>query len=70
MLLVAALTYGTFRLAERIVSVMGLRGMNTLSKVWGFLILYAGMQFVVNGILGIAADPAALPPIRDALQKN
>jgi multiple antibiotic resistance protein len=34
----------------------------------GFLILCIGIQFVVNGVVGIATDPALLRGIRDALQ--
>ncbi|MBS0663874.1 MAG: MarC family NAAT transporter [Verrucomicrobia bacterium] len=63
---VAVITYVTLRLAERIVRVIGANGMNALSKVMGFLILCIGIQFVVNGILGIATDPALIRLIRDA----
>ena len=52
--------------AERVVGVIGLNGMNALSKVMGFLILCIGIQFVVNGVLGIATDPAVVKLIRDA----
>ena len=65
-LIVAAITYGTLRLSERVVGVIGLNGMNALSKVMGFLILCIGIQFVVNGVLGIATDPAVVKLIRDA----
>ncbi len=65
MLVVAAITCGTLRLAERMVSVIGLHGMNARSKVMGFLILCAGMHFVGNGLPGIATDPAMLSTIRD-----
>jgi multiple antibiotic resistance protein len=32
----------------------------------GFLILCIGIQFVVNGVLGIATDPTVIKLIRDA----
>jgi multiple antibiotic resistance protein len=64
---VAAITYGTLRLSERIVRVIGVNGMNALSKVMGFLILCIGIQFIVNGVLGIATDPAVIRSIRDAV---
>jgi multiple antibiotic resistance protein len=67
--IVAAITYVTLRLSERLVGVIGLNGMNALSKVMGFLILCIGIQFVVNGVRGIATDPVFLREIRDALQK-
>ena len=67
--IVAAITYVTLRLSERLVGVIGLNGMNALSKVMGFLILCIGIQFVVNGVRGIATDPVFLREIREALQK-
>jgi multiple antibiotic resistance protein len=67
---VAIITYVTLRLSERVVSVIGTNGMNALSKVMGFLILCIGIQFVVNGIVGIATDPALLKGIRDAVQSR
>jgi multiple antibiotic resistance protein len=41
--------------------------MNALAKVMGFLLLCIGIQFIVNGILGVATDPTLLRGIRDAL---
>lgn len=67
---VAILTYVTLRLSERVVRVIGTNGMNALSKVMGFLILCIGIQFVVNGVVGIATDPALLKGIRDAVQSR
>jgi multiple antibiotic resistance protein len=66
-MLVAAITYGTLRLSERVVRVIGVNGMNAMSKVMGFLILCIGIQFVVNGVLGIATDPSVVRSIRDAV---
>jgi len=67
-LVVAAITYVTLRLSERVVRVIGMNGMNVLSKLMGFLILCIGIQFVVNGVVGIATDPGLLRGIRDAVQ--
>jgi multiple antibiotic resistance protein len=64
---VAAITYVTLRLSDRVVRVIGANGMNAVSKVMGFLILCIGVQFIVNGIIGIATDPAVVRAIRDAL---
>jgi multiple antibiotic resistance protein len=66
-MLVAAITYGTLRLSERVVRVIGVNGMNAMSKVMVFLILCIGIQFVVNGVLGIATDPSVVRSIRDAV---
>lgn len=69
-LIVALITYATLRLSERVVNVIGANGMNALSKMMGFLILCIGIQFVVNGVLGIVTDPAVLRAIRDALVQS
>lgn len=66
-LTVAVLVYITLRLSGRVVQVIGQTGMNALTKIMGFLILCIGIQFVVNGVLGIATDPAVLRAIRDAV---
>ena len=67
---VAAITYAVLRLSERIVGVIGVNGMNALSKVMGFIILCIGIQFVVNGVLGIVQDPAVIHAIRDAVLQH
>jgi len=67
-LVVAVISYYTLRLSDRVVRVIGANGMNALSKVMGFLILCIGIQFVVNGVIGIVTDPALVRGIRDALQ--
>jgi multiple antibiotic resistance protein len=65
-IVVAVITYATLRLSDRIVMVIGVNGMQALTKVMGFLILCVGIQFVVNGVLGVATDPALIRAIRDA----
>lgn len=65
--LVALVCYAALRLSDHVVRVIGINGMNALSKVMGFLILCIGIQFIVNGVLGIATDPAVVRSIRDAL---
>ena len=64
--IVALIAYGTLRLSGSIVAVIGRSGMNALTKVMGFLLLCIGIQFIVNGVLGIATDPAIVRSIRDA----
>jgi multiple antibiotic resistance protein len=66
---VAITTYVTLRLAERVVEVIGINGMNALSKVMGFIILCIGIQFVVNGVLGVVTDPAVVQGIRDIVRQ-
>jgi multiple antibiotic resistance protein len=65
-LVVAAITYAVLRLSESIVKVIGVNGLTALTKIMGFLLLCVGIQFVVNGVLGIATDPTLIRAIRDA----
>jgi multiple antibiotic resistance protein len=66
-LVVAAITYLTLRLSGRIVKFIGPVGLGAMTKIMGFLIMCIGVQFVVNGILGIATDPELLRGIKASL---
>lgn len=66
-LFVALVTYVALRLSGQVVRVIGVNGMNALTKIMGFLLLCVGIQFVVNGVLGIATDPELLRGIRAAV---
>lgn len=65
-LLVAAVVYLTLRLSTRLVGVLGVNGLHAMTKIMGFLILCVGVQFVVNGVTGVASDPELIRVIRDA----
>jgi multiple antibiotic resistance protein len=67
---VAFLTYVVLRLSTRIVRFVGPVGMNAMTKIMGFLIMCIGVQFVVNGVLGIATDPELLRGIQAALSPH
>ncbi len=69
-LVVAVISYTVLRLSGQIVRIIGVNGMSALTKIMGFLLLCIGIQFVVNGILGIATDPALLKGIRDVLKSG
>lgn len=64
---VALISYLVLRVSSRIVLVIGINGMSALTKIMGFLLLCIGIQFVVNGVLGIATDPELLRSLRDAV---
>ncbi|WP_415909070.1 MarC family NAAT transporter [Oleiharenicola sp. Vm1] len=66
-LVVAFLTWVTLRLSGKIVTFIGVVGVNAMTKIMGFLIMCIGVQFVVNGILGIATDPEVLRGIKATL---
>ena len=63
----AFITYIVLRLSSQIVNLIGPVGVNAMTKIMGFLIMCIGVQFVVNGVLGIATDPELLRGIRAAL---
>jgi len=65
-LVVALVAYATLRVSGSIVALIGQTGMNALTKVMGFLLVCIGIQFIVNGVLGIATDPVIVRRIRDA----
>jgi len=67
---VAAVTYVVLRLSGRIVGLIGPVGVNAMTKIMGFLIMCIGVQFVVNGVLGIATDPDLLRGIKDVLVRH
>ena len=67
---VAALTYVVLRLSGRLVQFIGPVGVNAMTKIMGFLIMCMGVQFVVNGVLGIATDPELLRGIKEVLAQH
>ena len=67
---VALLTYVTLRLSSRIVGLIGPVGVSAMTKIMGFLIMCIGVQFIVNGVLGVATDPELLRGIQDALGRR
>ena len=67
--IVAVISYVTLRLSGRMVRLVGANGMNALTKFMGFLLLCIGVQFIVNGVINIATDPAVLQSIRSSLAR-
>ena len=64
---VAFVSYLVLRVSGKIVKFIGPVGMNAMTKIMGFLIMCIGVQFVVNGILGIATDPELLRGIKSVV---
>jgi len=64
---VAVITYIVLRLSGRIVNLIGPVGVNAMTKIMGFLLMSMGVQFIVNGILGIATEPELLRTIKTVL---
>ena len=64
---VAITTYLVLRLSSQMVRLFGPIGINAMTKIMGFLLMAMGVQFVVNGVLGIATDPVMLRGIKAVL---
>jgi multiple antibiotic resistance protein len=67
--IMGAITYAGLRVATRLVRHLGVTGLNALTKLMGFLLLCVGIQFVVNGIIGIVTDPVLLRGIQKVLNE-
>jgi multiple antibiotic resistance protein len=65
---VSIVSYFTLRLSSNVVRVIGTNGMTALTKIMGFLLVCVGIQFFVNGVLGIATEPTLIQAIKSALK--
>jgi multiple antibiotic resistance protein len=66
-LLVAIIVYLTLRLSTKLVGLLGVTGLNAMTKIMGFLILCVGVQFIVNGIVEVAYSPELIGGIIQAI---
>ena len=39
--------------ATRLDKILGATGMNAMARIMGFLLICMGMQFVINGVMGV-----------------
>jgi multiple antibiotic resistance protein len=67
-LLVAVMVFLTLRLSTRLVRVLGVNGLHAMTKIMGFLILCVGVQFIVNGVVGVATSPELVHGIMQTLK--
>jgi multiple antibiotic resistance protein len=49
----ALISYVVLRAATRLDRVLGQTGMNAMARIMGFLLICIGIQFVINGVLGV-----------------
>ncbi len=49
-------TFGILAVAPRLVSRLGASGLNSLSRIMGFLVLSIGIQFIINGVSAVLRD--------------
>jgi len=65
--IVAVISYVTLRLSSSVVKIFGANFMSGMTKIMAFLLLCIGIQFVVNGTLGVLTDPTLMKALREAL---
>jgi multiple antibiotic resistance protein len=53
----AVVSYAVLRAATRLQRMLGTTGIDAVSRIMGFLLICIGVQFVINGVLEIAALP-------------
>lgn len=49
----ALISYVVLRASTRLDRVLGATGMNAMARIMGFLLICIGIQFVINGVLGV-----------------
>jgi multiple antibiotic resistance protein len=50
----AVISYAVLKAATRLDRFLGATGMNAMARIMGFLLICIGVQFVINGVTGIA----------------
>ncbi len=66
-LIVGGIALIVLRLSTNLVRFLGVNGLHAMTKIMGFLILCVGVQFIVNGVQGIASSPELLRAIQEGL---
>lgn len=49
----AAISYIVLRAATKLDKILGATGMNAMARIMGFLLICMGIQFVINGVMGV-----------------
>ncbi len=68
-LIVAVVSWFALRGAERFNRVLGATGMEALTRLMGFLMICIGVQFIINGLMAIVADPAIWSGLAEAVRQ-
>ncbi len=66
--LVALTAWLVLRGAERFNRLLGATGMVALTRLMGFLMICIGVQFIINGLTAISADPAVWSGLAKAVR--
>lgn len=57
------------RLSTKLVRVFGESGLQAMTKIMGFILLCIGIQFIVNGIIGVASSPELIKGILETINQ-
>jgi multiple antibiotic resistance protein len=69
-LIVAVLSWFALHGAERFNRLLGATGMVALTRLMGFLMICIGVQFIINGLVVITADPRIWAGLAEALRQG
>ena len=69
-LIVAVVSWLALRGAERFNRVLGATGMEALTRLMGFLMICIGVQFIINGLVVITADPRIWAGLAEAVRQG
>jgi len=69
LLIVALSCWFVLRGAERFNRLLGVTGMIALTRLMGFLMICIGVQFIINGLMAVLADPTAWGGLAAALRR-
>lgn len=56
--LISLTSWIVLRMAQPVCRFMGKTGIDALTRIMGFLLISMGMQFMINGVKELLADPA------------
>lgn len=59
----------TLRVSTKLVRVFGESGLQAMTKIMGFILLCIGIQFIVNGIIGVASSPELIKGILETIHR-
>jgi multiple antibiotic resistance protein len=68
-LIVALISWFVLRGAEKFHRILGATGMVALTRLTGFLMICIGVQFIINGLSVVLADPEIWTGLAEAVKK-
>ena len=69
-LAIALISWFVLRAAEKFNRLLGATGMVALTRLMGFLMICIGVQFIINGLSVVMADPAIWSGMAGALRSR